>query len=238
MAFEFINPFSRLWGDRGLRWLLMPQALQQDNVQRSVKPVSAQMPPPENNIHGGYKSERNVSRPSASPIQARVSWKPIAITEWPEVWKSQYYQTKRGVVLWTYSDVGSDLKAGRNPDPDENPEITMARSERSRILRKMITSFRHAAGVHTFWPCKLTGDADLDTEIFWSGARALGCRCVIVFGTDCAASLLSAELVTPFTSKIYRGQKVVILKDIHDFSEDIFDRTAEFLKRALAQIVR
>lgn len=233
MAFEVVNPAAGIWLARGLHHLLMPEDLPASPGSSQSAPTPGQRPQckrPARISPAHADPARPVQEPKRNP-----EWKPLPEASWPAAWREQYGHTKRGKIVWTYADIGKDLLAGRNPDPSESVELTQARARRSQMLRKLLGALKYPAGTHTFWPCKL--EDSVQPDLFWSGVRALGSRGVIILGEECAASLLGSS-ASPFTSRIFRSHKAIVLRALEDYSERDHDSIISFLRSILAQIVR
>ncbi len=234
MAFETLNPFAALWSGHGLRYLLLPGHLRQTAVQPEVatapkparKPEAWRRPPP----------RRETPAPAAAkPDRSAPAWKPTPLADWPEQWREQFGRTKPGQVVWTYADIGKDLRAGRNHDPAEAAGAAEARARRSQILRRLLAELKFRPGTHTFWPCQF--DDAPDPDLFWSGVTAMRSRYVIVFGGACATALVNAELA-PLRWKMFRGHKIMALAEIDGFSESRFASSLSFLRSCMGGLFR
>ena len=231
MAFETVNPATGIWLGRGLRYLLLQEDL--NTFSRADSPVreipdrlAARRPPAPKRMEATQRPE-----PKKAP-----DWKPVPEADWPPEWQAQFGLTKRGKVVWTYANLGKDLAAGKNSGQADTAEEAQARARRSQMLRNLIGALGYPAGTHTFWPCQL-GDA-VQSDLFWSGVRALGSRGVIILGVECACALLESAGARPFTAKIFRGQKAMVLRALEDYSDADTGQIVSFLRSSLAQIVR
>lgn len=246
MAFETLNPLAALWLGHGLRYLIRTEeaefaesASRRSEVpiqgsQTWKKPMAATSTRRQSGENGADACKQ--SEAQAPPAQGRTgqTWQPLPQDAWPKVWQDLFAKTRRGLIAWTYPELGRDLLSTSQADMET--EESARRAARSKVLQGLVSALKNPAGTHTFWPCFL--DSRLEPELFWSGARALGCRGVIILGTDCAAALLGSSQIRAFVTRIFRTHKVMVLKGISGLFENNCVAELNFLRASIAQIAR
>lgn len=217
MAFETLAPSAALWRPKGLRYLLAPPALREaaEEIKRPARPAFAKNP-----------------APKEMPVQARQQPEtPLpAPQEWPEAWQQLLARTRKGLIAWTYPELGEDL-AGKGAPGSEGREA------RKGFLKRILSDLRHPAGTHTFWPAGLSEGAGPDPAIFWAGVKALGCRGALIMDPALAALLTGHTGVRAYRMVKCRGQFVWVLPALTDFQEKDYQRLLKSLVGALKDFV-
>lgn len=255
MAFENLNLAGALWQRRGITHIFRPAtsgqtAEQAQNLRESQMPGAAQrLNAAPQRQPGGYSSRQGPRswQPKPAPNNAinnianksgqSQMWQPIPLEKWPKLWQEQFRQTKSGRIAWTYWNLGSDLLAARHGDA--NPEAARQRKARSQLMRRILGDLRHRAGIHTFWPMRLGHDQDAPPEpdLFWSGLKLLGCRGLIIMGSNAANSVLGAGGIRPHMQFREKGILAWPLHNIDAFPEEHYASTLIFLRQSLAVLL-
>ncbi|MBQ9452328.1 MAG: hypothetical protein IJU65_03420 [Desulfovibrio sp.] len=241
MAFAFVNPLTALWEEQGLSCLLMPETVNVLDVRQAAfdqlqkqqgstaavpnRPDAAAQRQRQRAGHSpGQSSHRRpaaqkTAKAGGSPVAAAGGWNPLPAHLWPGPWQERLAQTRPGVILWTYYDLGADICNDQTP----------GRQERSAFLRQLLRDLGHPAGTHTFWPVCLpsagtatadattpesTGGSASNADIFWSGVRCLKARGVVVMGPAAAAAAGLRDEPRPPQQLVYHGHLVWLLWDI------------------------
>ena len=113
-------------------------------------------------------------------------------------------------MLWTYWNLGADLCDPQAP----------GRQERRQFLQRLLHDLGHPAGTHTFWPSCLPPDADAlpslqeqtggyvpNADVFWSGARQLQARGVVVMEVE----TIRAQPASSWLLRPNKGQMLLML---------------------------
>lgn len=230
MAFEYLDPLAAIWRTRGLRHILMPQDIGDHETERPPERSWQQKSPAAAQSRPAPKPTPANAQPENAPAATSVTWQPIPVKDWPAAWQERLDLSKKGRVAWTYRELGADLSAQAS-DSEQ-------RRARSLFLRRVLADLRHPAGTHTFWPGQLAISSSLESDIFWSGLKALGCRGVIIMGPEYAATLAGKTMLRPYLRISHRGQFVWILPDINNFPESDYSRMLKSLRKSLEPLVR
>lgn len=262
MAFADLNPLYALWQRHGLDCLLMPEdvnAFTHEPAKQSApapaSPSGAAQPPPAGascrarEPHPARRKE--TSRQSGQAGQTRPplarhsgnaedsmdgeNWLPLPPHAWPGPWREHLDSVKPGLVLWTYWNLGQDLC-------DSQAE---GRAGRRVFLRRLLTDLGHPAGTHTFWPaclpdCPSAGEYLPNADVFWSGARRLGARGVVVMGSAAAKALGLPGGLRPLQQTRHYGHLVWVLWDVDYLlhEDQRYAAMLAFLRQALRQVTR
>lgn len=231
MAFANLNPVYAIWRDMGLNFLFLPEGLpkEEQGAQQETKP-------PQRSITSLRGTESQPVQPPAQKAPPRLAWTPAPVEKWPMPWRERWSKAKKGLIGWTYWDLGHDLTGGlANGDKIKT-------DQRRAFLSRILKDLGHPAGTHTFWPVAMPGLPEYfaSREAFWSGVSLLGCRGVVIMGSPAAQALLKRNKLQPLTSLRENGQLIWILRDIDYLaaSEDYYATALTFLRNSLRIIVR
>lgn len=232
MAFKNITLHSSIWQNNGLKYLLFPDEASLKSYILPAKPEQAQ------SVHKRVKhpatTSNNLQPGSSASAKKKAAWKAIPVSGWPPEWKSQFEKTRKGLIAWSYWDLGYDVNPG--VEKDQKHEV------RRKILQTLIRDLGHPAGTHTFWPMALYSGSQYlpDPEIFWSGLSFLGARGVILLGSPAASALLKDASLHAFAEMRINGQFVWLLQDINNISlqENSYSKILFFLRQVLRRFVR
>ncbi len=244
MAFEFVNPASAIWAFMGVSHILMnPGALahtkpasrdaalaaafarQAGNTKPHSKeyaaPCNAHSSSSGNAARSWNSKEASTAREPAAPknVAKPPVFTPVPFEQWPDIWQQQFQKTKKGLFGWTYWNLGEDLLASRQNAP-ENGEAARARKTRSQVMGRLLRELGHPPGTHTFWPPYLETTGNAQPEMFWSGLKFLGCRGVIIFGSQAARALIQKPGLRPLQQFSANGFRVWIMKDLSGIEQD------------------
>ena len=173
---------------------------------------------------------------------------------WPAPWRDLLGQTRPGHIVWTYWSLGPDIR-----DP-----ATPGRAQRRAFLQRLLHDLGHPAGTHTFWPVCLPPDPDAlppvpeDTalgalektppapayapapDVFWSGARQLRARGVVVLGSVAGQAAGLPGGLRPLQQLRHRGQLVWVLWDVENLlaQEQRYASMLAFLRQAFVPVLR
>ncbi|SDG04360.1 hypothetical protein [Desulfovibrio legallii] len=275
MAFAALNPLAALWRQRGLTSLLMPPGFdafaQPDAPAARPTPAAPQRPtahrqPPSRPArpersrpaapeHAPQRATVHAFRPpapDAPAATAEAAWRPLPPHVWPAPWRDLLSQTRPGHILWTYWNLGQDIR-----DPD-----APGRTERRAFLQRLLRDLGHPAGTHTFWPVCLPPDPDAlppapagnppgtsvaaapayvpAPDVFWSGARRLRSRGVVVLGSAAGKAAGLPGVLRPLQQLRHRGHLVWVLWDVENLlaQEQRYASMLAFLRQAFLQILR
>ncbi len=271
MGFALVNPLAAQWEGRGLSCLLMPEgfdaltARQTGNTTDAAPRPGATASGPARRpggeaTAGGERRDRadRPTRPQHSAPPARDdetaarpaprpktdAWRPLPPHVWPAPWRQRLEQTRPGLILWTYRNLGPDLCDAQTP----------GRQERRGFLRRLLQDLGHPAGTHTFWPVCLPPAPDAlpaapvpdsdgypaNADVFWSGARRLKARGVVVLGSAAAQAAGLPGGLRPPQQIFHRGLLVWVLWDVDNLLQ--FDRRytsmLAFLRQAFLPVLR
>ncbi|MDR2821146.1 MAG: hypothetical protein LBB60_11530 [Desulfovibrio sp.] len=228
MAFAVVNALSALWLRRGLAALLLPADVP---LPLPAEPAKKTAPPAPGRQTARRPPDSATNRQQPASLGREV-WRPLPPEAWPLPWRERFAATRPGLVVWTYWNLGRDLYVA----PD---------AARRDFFRKLLADLRHPSGTHTFWPpCLPAGEADSETkfapnaEVFWSGARRLGARGVVVMGSAAAAALALPGNPRPLSQMRYREQSVCVLNDVDNLlhEEKRYAGMLAFLRSALRSV--
>ena len=188
----------------------------------------------------------------ASAVDA--PWRPSPPPVRPAPWPHLLGQTRPGHIVWTYWSLGPDIR-----DP-----ATPGRAQRRAFLQRLLHDLGHPAGTHTFWPVCLPPDPDAlppvpeDTalgalektppapayapapDVFWSGARQLRARGVVVLGSVAGQAAGLPGGLRPLQQLRHRGQLVWVLWDVENLlaQEQRYASMLAFLRQAFVPVLR
>ena len=204
------------------------------------------------------RPERNAAQPTAATRAATAAatgaspaedagpaapWLPLPPHVWPTPWQARLQQTRPGPVLWTYWNLGADLCDPQAP----------GRQERRQFLQRLLHDLGHPAGTHTFWPSCLPPDADAlpsmqaqtggyvpNADVFWSGARQLQARGVVVMGSAAASAVGLPGGLRPPQQIRHRSKLVWVLWDVDNLldSDQRYASMLALLRDALRRFLR
>lgn len=254
MAFENVKISSAIWKNSGLRYVLMPHMVQGVHVQARSIPIASRPPtpglqlrqspgassPPQPQTDFRHYQQSAPAQPSAQTLPPKLpqAFRPLPPEAWPEIWQFQLHKTSPGLFAWTYWHLGEDLLAGKKTQPDDIS--AKERATRSGIMRNILHELAHPAGTHTFWPPYLDASAQTSPILFWSGLHSLGCRGVIIFGSQAARFLIPRPGLKPLQQLRENGFQVWIMRDLAALSQshEEYSRALAFLKRMLQIFIR
>lgn len=264
MAFTLINPVNALWQRRGLSCLLMPEGF---NAFAARQTCEAHLEPA-NQATGEkqHRPPRPLAKTSAIPRAAQAKtpttapafgktvaaqeprrpdlWHPLPPHAWPEPWRGRLKQTRPGLVLWTYWNLGPDLS---------DPQV-QGRKERRVFLQRLLQDLGHPAGTHTFWPAclpqgpeappsSLTTEHDgyaANQDVFWSGVHQLKARGVVVMGSAAATAVGLQGGLRPPQQIRHRGRLIWVLWDVDNLLhfEQRYASMLAFLRQGMIPVLR
>lgn len=181
------------------------------------------------------KTSPEAGHPGAAGNQA--PWQPMDIASWPQILQQQLAATKKGLIAWTYLKLGEDLLSTKSKASADNE-----RSARANFLRRLFKDLAHPAGTHTFWPVSLPPEQNINAnmgDIFWSAMPHLGCRGVIVMGSEAAKIIAPQEKLKPLILVRPRGRFVWVLWEIDTLvaTPEKYGQVLVFLRQALRAFV-
>lgn len=241
MAFEIVNPVCALWQATGLRYLIAQSEPAKTPTASAAPRPAIPRPQPVASATEVFRQRQPDTTPPPEPVQPTVekapAFKPVAVESWPAIWQEQFQKTRRGLFAWTYWTLGDDLLAARGLC-----QAKEGKAKRSQLMQTLLRELGHPAGTHTFWPAHLDNSAEpvASPEIFWSGVKALGCRGVIIMGSNAASKLMPQKGLRPLQQWRLYGQIVWILNDLDriELHSDNFQRVLLFLKQAMKPFIR
>jgi len=154
-------------------------------------------------------------RVAAGPIPAGTmvgNELPRSHFHWPEAWQSLWTKiftsSKRPAVVWTYAELGTDLRA-------------QADAKRRQILRTMIDELHLPGGSHAFWPYCLPPDNAPEPEMFLAGLARFRPGLVLLAGVQARTDLagLGALPSVNFQIASCRGFRFILLPGLTEIAE-------------------
>ena len=144
----------------------------------------------------------------------------------PPVWAERLAATRRGLIVWTYADLGQDLLGVQSE----------GLAARRAFLGQLLKDMNNPAGTHTFWPVSLpqgqAGQVGPDipflpnADAFWSGLAKLGARAVVALGDPAVQALDLPEPLPLMQQTRYSGTMVLAVSDVADLlANNILYRT-------------
>ena len=205
MAFEYITPSTAFWLQTGLKYILAPINIPQEETAPEAKAGRQDGKLPKMAVGGGDKQP--VLSATAEQKSAFRAWQPLPRENLPENWRLRLEKTRAGLAAWTYLDLAADLGEEARDDIQQQ-----SRQLRKNFMQSLIRELGQPVGTHTFWPCVMReNDAFVaNSEAFWSGLRWLGCRILFVFGKN---ALEACGLSAPL-SPVYRATLICVLEDL------------------------
>ena len=175
-------------------------------------------------------------------------WRPLPPHVWPSPWRVRLEQTRPGIVLWTYWNLGPDLCDAQ----------AQGRMDRRGFLQRLLQDLGHPAGTHTFWPACLPPDPDAlpdphgapqsaqdngyvgNPDVFWSGAHSLKARGVVVMGSAAATAVGLPGGLRPPQQIRHRGHLVWVLWDVDNLLrfDQRYASMLAFLRQAMISVLR
>lgn len=236
--FTTVNPLAHTWQTRGLDWLLLPHDVPQqvpvasqppqrgDNAQAQVArqprhqsgqqsaltrqaPVSnqaQQSASPRHSAPQANAQRENIAADPALPLQRAFSG------TLPPIWAERLAATRRGLIVWTYAELGQDLLGVQSE----------ALAARRAFLGQLLKDMNNPAGTHTFWPVMLpqalpaqSGESFVpNADAFWSGMTKLGARAVVAMGEAAVQALDLPEPLPLMQQMRYNGTLVLSVSDV------------------------
>lgn len=255
MAFANVNCMTAIWQSWGLKYIFRPADASGTNGSRKNAPQEMSgvkaprvpvkpWPMRDQATSSGCREPDNrrlapLHKDSQQPAQSvrLAKFRPIPPEQWPPIWREQLGQTKPGVIAWTYWHLGADLLGDKHPQFNQEEQ-----ARRRRIMGRLLGALGHPAGTHTFWPTQLdlAENPQAQPDIFWSGLRELGCRGLLIFGSQAAWPLLNTRSVHPFQSERRNGIFIYVLNDMGKLADDQeqFGQTVAYLRSSLGIFVR
>ena len=199
----------------GLEYLLFGEA-QVQAIRGNIREKSdSQAPPPELLPRLEAHASKTVPDPAL----------------WPAAWRERLEKTRSAPVVWTYWELGRDLRGA--PDP-----------QRRELLQALLNYLAHPPGTHSFWPVALPrrdGDGELEANapVFWEGVKLLHGRAVMIMGQQALRSLaLQDKLLTlrSFRQVRHQGSLLIVLPSPETLIREKrrIQALREFLRQALA----
>lgn len=225
MAFASVSSTAAIWQGWGLKYIFRPleEKLSSRNWESTPEPVAAAPQPA-----GQWQRPAPVSRPAYAPANKPAEqpslarqpqapqFRPVPREQWPAIWQEQFAHTRPGKIAWTYWHLAADLLGERHPAFSEE-----GRAARRKVMGRLLADLGHKAGTHTFWPAQMDlHGGDAEAGVFWSGLKALGCRALLIFGSQAAWPLLNTRSMRPLTDRRHNGVFVYILNDMDRLSAD------------------
>ena len=255
MAFANINCATAIWQSWGLKYIFRPADASgaddsRKNAPREISGGKAPGAPAKlwprrgPDTGGGCEAPDNrrpapLRKDSQQPTQSvqLAKFRPTPPEQWPSIWREQLRQTRPGVIAWTYWHLGADLLGDKHPQFNQEEQ-----ARRRGIMGRLLGALGHPAGTHTFWPTQLdmTENPQAQPDIFWSGLKALGCRGLLIFGSQAAWPLLNTRSARPFQSERCNGIFIYVLNDMDKLADDQeqFRQTVAYLRSSLGIFVR
>ena len=242
MAFTDINARTALWSSRGLHWLLQEDDVSEAAFLLHVSPqknASALSPQTikRSQVQRGKKNPRALTTENVQhSSEQRDSRKPNALIpkhRWPVSWRNRFDASRKGLVAWTYAQLGQDLLGMRTDGVEK----------RRNFLQNLLRDFGHPAGTHTFWPATLPADSDAAFKpapgVFWSGVKLLHARIVVVLGESVAKTLELPENLLPMQQILHQGFLIWFFWDVESILADsqLYDAMLTCLRQSLQDIV-
>lgn len=233
MAFGRIDFCGALWQSKGIRWLLSQKPLSASLSLVGGKEKEPAKAPPMPRRPVPAWTPRKEEVPSSVPKSLsfpheRTLPKKIPPAEWAEDWKKVRASAKKGLVVWTYEELGGDLLG------IESEGLAERRLFLTKVLQYPPV---FPIGTHTFWPYALfrNGVYEPDAGIFWTGVHELQAKIVVVLGAKAGQLLLGRE--TPFTRLVVQGVQGIVFEDIAELKQDSarFEQMQSFLRSVLAR---
>lgn len=173
---------------------------------------------------------------ASRPDQARPAQAPAASPpqpeQWPTLWQQRLKLAKRGLVAWTYLELGQDLL-----QTPLAPEAEKERDTRRKIIAWFLGGLKHPQGTHTFWPLIL-GDDTPRTDLFWAGLRRLGCQCLLIFGSPAASAILQKKGLAPMQCHYMNNTAILVLRALTGMDSRQGQDALRWLRQSLRPYVR
>lgn len=234
MAFETLNAAASIYRAFGLRHVLVNYDVFNASLNRSAPSPARPARPAQPPRHAAPAAP--VGAPQKGKPSRKAAFSPIPRDKWPLPWEEQFRKTRPGLVAWTYWNLGRDLLK-----TDTSVESSEKRKIRSRIIQRLIRDLGNPAGTHTFWPLHLDASSSPsgNPDLFWSGIRELGCRGVIVFGSEGARKIIPEGRLEPFMQVRIGGTLVWIVKELESIEDpDFYPFMLPWLKTQLQTLMR
>lgn len=248
MAFEDINSEAAIWKSAGIKYIFYPDGLpkiasRSNNAPRQTaeteigarrKFAPASRPP--------RPGTTQPARPPVSQRQAAGGASPsfLAPEAMGDEWRSLLARTKKGLVAWTYPELGADFSSSVGVAPDaEKAGFAARRGFISRILKDL----NHPPGTHAFLPLApgVWNPDNFSAAHFFSALKILNCRGLLIFGSNAGQILFPGRKLRPLFSWMHGNLFVWVLRDINVLSEPDSPRYNEslaYLREALSRFAR
>lgn len=248
MAFADLNTLGGLWDAAGLKYLYFPDGVPEpETARKNAPPTRAPVSPTEAYKGSAAAARRPVGNPTFKtspsaaaprPAPANENWTPLTYEQFPPSWQKLLSRSQKGLIAWTYLDLGADLFSG--PDAPEAEKIKI--NARRVFLQNLLKDLNYPRDARVFLPLTpgLWNPADFSADLFWSALRWLGCRGVIVFGSQTGETLLPGERLRPLTAARARNFFVWILRDINVLAapNSYYRDTLAYLRRLLGSVIK
>ena len=258
MDFTDLSPTEAFWQSRGLKYLLTSEDLPEILAftayaampRASVRKQKAYGAYTKREQSHSFKTKdiegKNIAYnvveckiKSGEKNNGRISQDAL-----PKVWADLLQKSRPGRIAWTYYQLGADLldsTQGVLPAAKDMGENTL--EQRRGLLKRFIQELGYPSGTHTFWPHHLSEDFygdDSDSiarehDYFWRGISHLGCRYLIVLGSDSAAALFPKQKMEAKMKLFMNGLLIYFIGDIPSLLNNtiFFQSEVNFLKTEL-----
>lgn len=217
MPFANAGLFARYWDSLGLKFLIREAQPQKIHVF-----TGASLDP-----YAGWKEflrRKEISRPKP-PVQEKTGPGSGGL---PQPWLELLGKTRKGYYAFTYWELGEDLQGGSGTQKDL----------RRQMLGKLIQFLSLPAGSITFWPSCLNGDHYSNIP-FWNGLRLLGCRGLVIFGSNAAVPILQQKKVRPLAFRMKNGFLIWVMRSLPAFeAESVKNFEWGYLRNGLEKFLR
>jgi hypothetical protein len=236
----------RPWHTAGIFWILQDAEIPEKERQAaffSGQGASAAQDP---SLQAEVKAGRKTAQPAAgrktgedaeplpeAPSLPRREISPMRGECLPPAWEELLRKTPAAPLLWTYAELGEDLRGSGN-------------RARSAALRELVGRLGLPRGSSSFWPLILERspsfpetDPAPEAVFFQQGLNLLRPLAVIFFGERCCSlSGLALACRLPFTQEIKDGRLFLLLPAWGGLLADkgLRERSFSYLHAALSSI--
>ena len=160
----------------------------------------------------------------------------------PPIWAERLAATRRGLIVWTYADLGQDLLGVQSE----------GLAARRAFLGQLLKDMNNPAGTHTFWPVSLPqgqavqagqvapgGPSVPNADAFWAGMGKLGARAVVAMGAPAVQALDLPEPLPFMQQTRYNGVLVLSVSDVGDLlaNNALYSAMLTYVRTFLAPLI-
>ena len=252
--FTSVSPLAHTWQPRGLDWLLLPhdvtlpspataQLRQGSNPQQSQparQSVRQAVPPRRVREPQAVATQAPAQREDTSPGPHLPVQRVLSGTL-PPIWAERLAATRRGLIVWTYAELGQDLLGVQSE----------GLAARRAFLGQLLKDMNNPAGTHTFWPVTLPQDPGQsgaqpsgapfvsNADAFWTGVGKLGARAVVALGEPAVQALDLPAPLPLMQQTRYNGALVLPVRDVAELLANtvLYRTTLTYVRTFLGPLI-